>query len=586
MIMTRLALAVSLFSVALRGEEFDDGLFRPIDVFQIEYASEPRISPDGKRIVYIRNFMDIMKDRRRSNLWIVDATGARHRPLTTGNRNDGAPRWSPDGRRLLYTSSPAADGSVQIYCRWMDTGQTAKLTNLTSSPGGLVWSPDGRWIAFSMFVPDSPEPFAELPPRPEGAEWAEPAKVIQKLRYRFDGQGYLKDGYHHLFVLSADGGTPRRITSGPYEHRDAPVWSRDSSALLFSSNRNPDWEYDPRNSEIYEVTVADRTVKTLTKRNGPDFHSVVSPDGESIAYLGFDDRLDGYEVTRLYVMSRDGKNSRDLLPNLDRDVRSPVWSDDGKGLFFLYDERGRTRIAFVAVDGTLETLSGYVGGATIGRPYSSGDFSVSRDGTVAYTDSRSDRPADVAVVRRGEPQHRLTALNDDLFGTKTLGTVEEIWFRSSVDDLLVQGWIVKPPHFKTDGKETYPLVLEIHGGPFANYGPRFAAELQLYATAGYVVLYVNPRGSTSYGKEFGNAIHHAYPGHDYADLMAGVDAVIELGYVDRERLFVTGGSGGGVLTSWIVGKTSRFRAAVAVKPVINWYSFCLTGLRIPKSPGG
>ena len=162
MITTRLVLAVSLFSATLRGEEFDDGLFRPIDVFQIEYASEPRISPDGNRIVYIRNFMDIMKDRRRSNLWIVDATGSRHRPLTTGNRNDGAPRWSPDGRRLLYTSSPAADGSVQIYCRWMDTGQTAKLTNLTSSPGGLVWSPDGRWIAFSMLVPDSPEPFAEL----------------------------------------------------------------------------------------------------------------------------------------------------------------------------------------------------------------------------------------------------------------------------------------------------------------------------------------------------------------------------------------------------------------------------------------
>jgi acylaminoacyl-peptidase len=199
---------------------------------------------------------------------------------------------------------------------------------------------------------------------------------------------------------------------------------------------------------------------------------------------------------------------------------------------------------------------------------------VSDAGRVAFTQTSPDHPADVAVAAAGQATQRLTRLNDDLFGTKTLGAVEEIWYQSSFDKKRVQGWIVKPPGF--DPSKKYPLVLEIHGGPFANYGVRYASEIQLYAAAGYVVLYTNPRGSTSYGEEFGNLIHHDYPNHDYDDLMSGVDAVIAKGYVDPSSLFVTGGSGGGVLTAWIVGHTKRFRAAVVQKPVINWYSFVLT----------
>ena len=572
--MNKTVLLSLVFLATLLGGAFaadlNDEELQLIDLFQLEYAADPQISPDGQRIVYVRTFMDIMADRRRSNLWILNTDGSDHRPLTSGNENHRSPRWSPDGKRLLYVSGE--EESTQIYCRWMDTGQSARLSRLPNSPRGIAWSPDGSSIVFSMLVPAPSEEFASMPPKPRGAEWAKPAKVIRKLRYRSDGRGYLQDGYTHLFVLPADGGTPRQITSGDFNHSGAR-WAPDGLSLVFSANRHEDWEYEPRNNEIYQVNISSRQITALTDRKGPDNNPAVSRDGW-IAYLGYDDRYQGYQITRLYLMNRDGSGKRLVTGDFDRDVRNPNWSEDGSGLFFQYDEHGNTKIGFVTLDGKVETLAGDVGGMSLGRPYSAGTYSVAENGTFAFTRSRPDYPADVAVGRRGAQATRVTRLNEDLLGNKELAPVEEIWFDSSFDGRTIQGWIAKPPGF--DSSKTYPLILEIHGGPFANYGDRFAAEIQLYAAAGYVVLYVNPRGSTSYGEEFGNLIHHNYPGQDYDDLMSGVDAVIAKGYVDKDQLFVTGGSGGGVLSSWIVGKTGRFSAAVVAKPVINWYSFALT----------
>ncbi|MEL6926422.1 MAG: S9 family peptidase, partial [Bacteroidota bacterium] len=239
------------------------------------------------------------------------------------------------------------------------------------------------------------------------------------------------------------------------------------------------------------------------------------------------------------------------------------------------DMEGNTIVAFAKLDGTVSEICNNVGGLSLGRPYSGGTFSVSeKNANIAFTHSTPDHPADLATVQQSSKKvNRLTHLNDDLFSHKELGAVEEIWYNSSHDNKRIQGWICKPPGF--DASKKYPLILEIHGGPFTNYGSRFSAEVQLYAAAGYVVLYTNPRGSTSYGKDFGNEIHHNYPSEDYDDLMSGVDAVIAKGYIDTDQLFITGGSGGGVLTAWSIGKTDRFRAAVVAKPVINWYSFVL-----------
>ena len=251
-----------------------------------------------------------------------------------------------------------------------------------------------------------------------------------------------------------------------------------------------------------------------------------------------------------------------------------VGPEDSARLIVQYDDHGKSHLAVLSMDGEIQALVDDLGGVSPGRPYTSGAFSGARNGQIAYTSGDEYRPSDVAVVNLEGERKQLTRLNDDLFGYKRLGQVEEITWQSSVGDHEIQGWLVKPPNF--DPKQKYPMILEIHGGPFAAYGPIFSFEMQLFAAAGYVVLYCNPRGSTSYGYDFANEIHHNYPSKDFDDLMSGVDALLERGFVDKDHLYVTGGSGGGILTAWIVGKTDRFRAAVSAKPVINWTSTVLT----------
>ena len=543
-----------------------------IDVFQLEYADDVQISPDGSRIAYVRVSHDIMTDRARRNLWIVNSDGTNNRPLLSGIRSFSSPRWSPDGMRIAYVS--AAEGSPQLYVRWMDSGQTALLTNLTEPPDAITWSPDGKFLAFTQLVPANKPPLATPPPKPEGAAWAPPVKVIDTVTYRADGAGYLESGFDHVFIVSAEGGTARQITEGDFYDGGPLSFTPDGKRLVFSANRGPDWERDPQNSEVFSVDIATQKLTALTNRQGPDNSPVVSPDGRKIAYLGFDDKLQSYQVTHLYVMDIDGSNARAVTADFDRDVENPRWSADSRGVFFSYDERGVKKLGTTTLDGKIRTLAEGLGGTDLGRPYTSGGYSVARNGRLAFAHNTPLRPADVGTAASGSPARVITTLNDDLLANKTLGAVRELNWKSSKDQRDIQGWVIYPPDF--DAAKKYPLILEIHGGPFAAYGPNYATELQLYAAAGYIVLYANPRGSTSYGAEFGNLIHHAYPGDDYDDLMSGVDALIAQGQVDASNLFVTGGSGGGVLTAWIVGKTDRFRAAVVAKPVINWSSFVLT----------
>jgi dipeptidyl aminopeptidase/acylaminoacyl peptidase len=545
--------------------------FEARDLFSLEVASDPRISPDGSRIAYVRRSGDIMTDRMRPTIWLIDTRSGQQMPLAAGPGAHSQPRWSPDGRRLAYIST-AEGGASQLFVRWMDSGEAVRITGLPTAPSSIAWSPDGRQIAYTMFVPGEGLRLGALPDKPEGAKWADPLEVHTAVTYRTDDEGYLKPGFSHIFLVAADGGAPRQLSFGQVHDNGPLSWTPDGRHLLFSGNRSPNWEREPVNSEVYALDVANAAITALTDRDGPDAEPAVSPDGRLIAYTGFDDRRLGYQNVLLYVMDRDGSNRRALTGALDQSVDSPVWAADGRSIYVAYEDRAVRKVARVGLDGSIRTVAEGLSGSSLDRPYTGGSFSVARDGSVAAMIGSFSRPADIALVRGGAAR-QLTRLNAELLGPKTLGAVRKIAV-SSFDNRPIDAWLTLPPNH-VEGRPV-PLILEIHGGPFAAYGPYFATDNQLYAAAGFAVLSVNPRGSTSYGEEFANQIHHAYPGRDYDDLMAAVDAAIAEGVADPDRLFVTGGSGGGVLTAWIVGKTDRFKAAATQKPVIDWASFALT----------
>ncbi|AWL12082.1 Protein TolB [Saliniradius amylolyticus] len=562
--------AAVLLSVGLSAQASEESVLESEDVFELEYASDLTIADNGDTVYFVRHFMDIQSDRKLGNVWQVGNNG-QLLPLTDGYHNVYGLSLSPDNNRLAYVSTES--GKPQIHMLWLDSGKQARMTNLSSAPSNLTWSPDGNQLAFQMFV-KQPEPApVSLPGKPEGADWAEPAQFIDKVYYRFDGGGYTKDGFRQIFVLDADGGTPRQITDTDYDHQGVMSWGADGKALYFSANEQPADAMDPLDSEVFRLNVTSGEATMLTDRKGPDGSPRVSPDGEKLAYIGYDDKGTNYENARVYISDLNGDNRRVLTGDLDRSIEQAVWDSTGEGLYLKYDDQGKTKVVYQPLEGERKLITDKLGGQSYGRPYTGAEFAVADDGTLAFTYSNPQRPADVAVVEQGETRV-LTSLNDDALGHKSLAKIEEIWFKSSADGRDIQGWIAYPPGFDKD--KNYPLLLEIHGGPVANYGPHFSSEVQLFAAAGYVVLYVNPRGSDSYGKEFAQTIHHNYPSADYDDLMSGVDAVIDKGFIDKDQLYVTGGSGGGVLTAWIVGHTDRFRAAVVAKPVINWYSFVLT----------
>jgi dipeptidyl aminopeptidase/acylaminoacyl peptidase len=535
-------------------------------------AADPQIRPDGRAIAYTRVSYDIMSDRARQSIWLIDIENGTQVPVVAGAGSHSSPRWSRDGKRLAYVST-SDEGRPQLFVRWMETGQSARLAELIDAPGDLAWSNKGDAIAFTLFAPDDKPALGEAPAKPEGAQWAAPLQVITDITYRADGAGYLKPGYTHLYVVAADGGVPRQLTFGAFNEAGPLAWSRDDAHLYCSGNRNENWQREPVNTELYRVTVADASIQAVTKRVGPDVAPAISPDGSKLAYLGFDDKLLGYSNGRAYVMQIDGTEGKSLSESLDRTIDAIAWSADSRGLVVQYADAGTTRLARLSLNGRLDPITDGLSGGGLDRPYTGGAFSVANNGAVAFTGGSAQRPSDIFIEQRGRVR-QLTHLNDGFLGNKTLGEVKALAVKSSFDQRPVGAWVVTPPDF--DRTKKYPLILEIHGGPYAAYGPTFSTDYQLYASAGYVVLYTNPRGSTSYGEEFANLIQHAYPSQDYDDLMSAVDAAITEGYVDANNLFVTGGSGGGVLTAWIVGKTSRFAAAATQKPVINWASTVLT----------
>ncbi|MCG8441540.1 MAG: DPP IV N-terminal domain-containing protein, partial [Caulobacterales bacterium] len=511
--------------------EADDRLFRSEDVFGLERASDPQISPDGRHVAYVRRSNDIMTDTTRSTLWIVDADGGDHRPLLADTGSYSSPRWSPDGERLAYLAQTEREREG-LWVLWLDTGQTALVGEFEEGPEALSWSPDGAWIAFTMDVPADVSPLAEPPKKPEGASWSEPVELIERARYRSDGAGFLDPAYSHVFVIPALGGTERQITSGDFNHHGPLSWTPDGAEIVFTANRHEDWEYQTVEGDLFAVAVADGALTQLTDDPGEEFGARLSPDGRLIAFIAAPNVPEPVFIEELYVLDRAGGDRRALTADLDRSVSNLRWAGDGRSIYLQYDDRGRRRVARVPLaGGAPASVAEDVGGVTVGRPYISGTYTVSDNGRVAFTRGGPDRPGDVWVTSgRGDPE-RLTALNEDLLAHKTLGEVREIIYRSSLDDLEIQGWYITPPDY--DPSRAYPLILEIHGGPHLAYGPHFSAELQRMAAEGYVVFYNNYRGSESYGRDFGMLLKYKYSSpDDFADNMSGIDALIAEGVAD------------------------------------------------------
>lgn len=559
--------AISFNVLAKEMAEIDPRKFTSDKVFELEFAASPQVSPDGNKVIYSRRYMDKYSDTVASKIWILDLRRGIDRPLFAMGESGDSIQWSPGGDKILYTSTSGDKPTLNV--RYMDTGDSFVLAKFEQGILSPQWSPDGKSIAFSMFVPKEGESFSAKIKAPEGAEWSEPVSVIDDLVFRSDGRGYLEKGVEHIFLISADGGTYTQITEGDNGF-GSPHWL-DDSTLLVGGNDIESAELDPIESEIYKIDLANKERQVLTTRDGPDHSAKASPNSKQIAYLGYDDKLKAYQQNDLYVMNADGSEITNLTADYDKSIRDISWSDNGRSIYARVDVDGNTHLISVSLSGAVKTLATDVGGTSIGRPYSSGNYSAA-NGVLAYTQADATKLADLAVLKSGSVK-TWTDLNSDIIEQIDFAPVEEFTVKSKHDGREIEAWVALPKGFEADG--SYPMIIEIHGGPFAMYGPFFAAEIQRFAAEGYVTVYVNPRGSTGYGEEFAQLIDKAYPSFDHDDLMSVVDDLVDRKYVDEERLYITGGSGGGVLTAWAVGKTDRFRAAATIKPVINWTTMAL-----------
>ena len=529
---------------------------------EMESITAPHISPDGAQIVFSRGYVDKIKDQDRAGLWITDTAGTRLREISNGPWRDSSPVFSPDGKRIAFLSD--RDGTTQLHVMWLDTRETLQLTHVERTPTSFKWSPDGKWLAYSAFIQDE-EPIlpVKLPKAPKGAQWAKPAVIVDRLSWGSDGVGPTNKGYNHVFLIDAmQGGTPRQLTSGNFNHT-APEWSADGKTIFVSGIRKPDAEYLKGDSEIYAIDVTTGDAKQLTDRKGPDGAPTASPNGRYLAYIGYDDQSFTNHVASLYLMDTTGGGKRTWVTKLPSSPNGLLWADDSSGIYYSMEESGTTNLYFSPIDAPVRKITSGVHVLT--------GVSVAKNGVAAAVRSNYKEPGTLVTFDINKPAPRkLLDVNEDVLAGVTLADQEELQVTSS-DGMKVQGWLMKPVNF--DPKKKYPMLLFIHGGPWSMYNVAFNWSFQNFAANGVAVLYMNPRGSTGYGQDFVNGIQYSYPGKDYDDLMAGVDAAIAKGWVDDRNLFVCGGSGGGVLTAWIVGHTNRFRAAVSMRPVIDWHSF-------------
>lgn len=566
------------------------------DLFRFVWIADPQISPDGTNVAFVRVWVNQKADRYDSALWMVPTNGGAARQLTAGPR-DSSPRWSPDGKTLAFIRSPEKEGRPQppqIFLLSFNGGEAQPLTEMPRGAAGIEWSPDGKTIAFASTDDGKPEKTmtegGEMKEKPP--EHVSDVRVIVKATYRSNGAGYPNTKFHaHIWTVTlpatpGEKPKPRQITQGNFDEGNIS-WSPDGSRLYFVGRRVAEAYYEPQHTDLYSIALDGSDEKMVLSFAGGMRDYTFSNDGKRIAFGGTPSPqpVQSYTQPDLFVMNNEvGGKPKNLTADYDFDIgggiggdqRAPrggspggvLWSKDNRTLYVNVAEHGRANLKRIdAATGKVEPL-------TTGDHEVQAYSATSNASKMALLVSTAVNIGDLFLldVATGKLT-QLTNINNDLFSQLNLTPPEEIWY-TGFDGKKIQGWIQKPPNF--DPSKKYPLILEIHGGPHSAYGFNFTHEFQWMAAKGYVVLYTNPRGSTGYGQEFGNIIQYNYPGDDYKDLMAGVDEILKRGYVDEKKMGVTGGSGGGVLTNWTVGHTTRFAAAVSQRSIADWSGFWYT----------
>ncbi len=536
----------------------------PQDITRIRFVSDPQISPDGRRVAFVVTTLSEGKDQYLSNIWVVETAGGEPRRFTTGPKRDTAPRWSPDGSRLAFISEREVRSKAQLYVMPADGGEPAKLTDINNGVGHPVWSPDGTRLAFIARVGGWQEPERE-----EERQKSKPPRIITTLKYKANGEGFVYDRRPHIFVVAAAGGDPQQLTDGDFADVD-PAWSPDGTHLAFISARHEDRDYDNA-TDIWIIPAAGGEPRRLTDTAGPVSLPTFAPDGCAIAYLGHRYRNESGRNRRVFTTPVAGGAPTCLTMDLDRTCEpffgsvGPLWSADGRWIIFAVEEQGDIPIYRVRTTGDAAPARIIAGERQVTG------LSMSRDGQwLAFTAMDPVSPAEVFLCRAdGTGDKPLTDLNQAWKAEVALSRPERFHYERA--GYRLDGWVVKPFGF-APGKR-YPALLNIHGGPHTQYGHNFFDEFQVYAGAGYVVVYINPRGSQGYGEGFTRAVIGDWGGEDFADVMAGLDeALRRYDCIDAERLGVMGGSYGGFLTSWTVSHTHRFKAACSERAANNTYT--------------
>ena len=498
----------------------------PGDLWLWHSPSDPRINPEGQTVVYVENWLDRARNTSYSNLWLTDARGSQRHTLAPGEWRDSSPRWSPDGTRIAFLSDRS--GKIKIHVLPLQSpASLLQVTHGEFTPLHFAWSPDGKTIAFT----------AQVAPPPVPVPWAPPA-LLPLLRP-------LPPAPAQIFLVPASGGEAQRLTTTELDFSGDPAWMPDGRSLVCAAQ-----------GQIFNIRLSDHAIRDLTRNAQVNSDPVPSPDGSKIAWIAAEVKPQNYVVRHLWVMNAEGARDRILGGSLDRDVMHPQWSNDSRTVYFIADDQGSTHVYAGRNDGTARQVTSrserlrWFSLADNGRAVTVRSTATEGGNVITFT---TDIPG--SVVTLAEP-------DDSLMADRFLGAVEEIHYDS--DGKSIQAWLVKPPHF--DPTKKYPLLLDIRDDPREMYGVEFHLRPQIFASAGYVVLCANPRGTPGYGEEFGQLLRTRFPGDDADDLLRGVDFVLKQGYVDPKHVALIGGMTG----AWLLGHTTRFTSAILHHPLVDW----------------